>query len=109
MHQITVVHHKDARNSVIRIADRITELAPSQAVSYTHLTLPLVHCVERKRIAPTKVIPVSDVLAEHDCLHAGNELGCIKAGEERVGWGAIRAAFRGEELDQNRLAHGLGG
>ena len=68
------------------------------------LALPLVDGVERKGIAPTEVIPVGDVFAEHESLRAGDELRCVQPGQKCVSRRAVGAAFRGEEFDEDWLA-----
>ena len=49
------------------------------------------------------MVPIGDVLAEHDGVGAGDELSCVDFCEKRVGGRTVRAAFRGEELDEHWL------
>ena len=65
--------------------------------------LPLIHLLQRERIAPSQLVPIRDVFAEDDRLRAGNELGRVQPREKGVSRGAIGAAFRGEEFYQHRL------
>ena len=67
------------------------------------LILPVIHDVGREWIAPTLVIPISDVFAEHDGLRARNELCGLKACEQVIGRRTIGAALRSEKLDENWL------
>jgi len=66
--------------------------------------LALVDGVERERIAPAKVIPVGDVLAEHNGLRSGNKLLLVEPGQQRIGGRAIGTAFRSEEFNEDWLA-----
>ena len=60
--------------------------------------------VEREWIAPSLMVPVSDVLAEHDGLHAGDWLLRVKLFEDSIGRRTVRASFGSEELDENGIA-----
>jgi len=56
----------------------------------------------RKSILPAQIVPVVDVLAETDKLHACGRLRFDHLLEQHVSSGTTRAAFRGEQLDENR-------
>ena len=62
-------------------------------------------------IFPAIVVPVSDVLAEHDQLGARNGLVLVQFLQHDVGRRTARASFGSEELDENGDAgvRGIGG
>ena len=53
---------------------------------------------------PADVVPVIDMLAEHDDVRVRDGLLALELCEQSVGRRAAGAAFRGEELDQTRRA-----
>jgi len=60
-------------------------------------------------IDPAIVVPIVDMFFEGDDFRAGNGLEGCELAEEGVGWGASRAAFGSEKLDENGSALGWGG
>ena len=52
-------------------------------------------------VLPAKVVPVGDVLAEHDDRLAFRSV-AVDLAKQRVGRWAVGAAFRREELDKDR-------
>ena len=69
--------------------------------------LPLGPLMRGKRIAPAVLVPVVDVLAEHDDGGSGNGLFAVELGEQAVGGWATGAALGGEELDEDGWRRGL--
>src|SRR5436305_1084423 len=64
--------------------------------------LPFRRRSRRKPIAPAKLIPVVNVMAERDDRGARNRLLVDEPLKERIGRGTARAALRREQLDENR-------
>ena len=66
--------------------------------------LPVGVLVRGKAVVPAVVVPVVDVLAEHDDLGAIDGLFLVELRQQSVGGRAARAALRGEQLYQDRRA-----
>lgn len=86
---------------------RRVDVAESKALAV--FLLARSHGVQRKRVAPTKPVPVGDVFAEHNGMGGWDKLGCVEACKQGIGRRAVGAPFRGEQLNEDGLNAGGGG